>query len=102
MTLLRDGGGSRGQSHFYHEAFRPPCVRAERTARALTKVLAILPRGAVSARAAHAGAHFRRESRVAIRSRPESRQEKYWFRPGTLVTDQTGDMGYSPRASSVV
>jgi hypothetical protein len=23
-------------------------------------------------------------------------------KPGTLVTDQTGDIGYSPRASSVV
>ena len=30
------------------------------------------------------------------------RQEKNAFRPGTLVTDQTGDMGYSPQASSTI
>jgi len=29
-------------------------------------------------------------------------KNNFGFRPGTLVTDQTGDMGYSPRASSVV
>src|ERR1041384_4421965 len=27
-------------------------------------------------------------------------KKKFRFRPGTLVTDQTGDTGYSPQASS--
>jgi hypothetical protein len=100
--MLRGGGSRGGACISYHACFRGLEFASACVSRCETRFSKPRTSPATTMHAMHSHAQPRAHPRARTEAKDHGVKRKNRFRPGTLVTDQTGDMGYSPGASSAV